>query len=204
MQAADTRRLHRRCRGWRWRARWGTICYRSRAEFDARFSSRQPTTDARFPVEQFLDHVAEDWGHRYDANCYVLLSHAMDRMDLGQPTAAAQHDQHHGPGHGQTEGDGDGWKAAARRVRRDSEWLVLPVTEDALIPAEESDRWAEVLGAAGVAVHHTRISSRFGHDAFLKEPDTINPRLSAFLTNGDPQRSGVQSVRRYESDLYSL
>ena len=130
----------------------GTICYRSRVEFDQRFS---PLIDesGRFPVERYLDHVGWAFGGRYDANCYLLLSECMDRMDVGQidgVCARVSYDE------------------AVERVSKDSEWMLLPVTEDALIPAEESDRWASALGAAGVRVHHERISSLYGHDAFLK------------------------------------
>ena len=171
----------------------GTICYRSRAEFDARFSSRSSGREGgRFPVEAYLDHVSWGWGGRYDANCYLLLSECMDRMDAGQRLSED----------GAESAGVAGWQAAARRVRRDSEWLVLPVTEDALIPAEELDRWAAELGSCGVSVHHERLRSLYGHDAFLKEGHTLNPRLAAFLTDGDDSRGGVESTRKYVNELY--
>ena len=105
----------------------GTICYRSRVEFDQRFSPLVDE-DGKFPVERYLDHVGWAFGGRYDANCYLLLSECMDRMDVGQidgVCARVSYDE------------------AVERVSKDSEWMVLPVTEDALIPAEESDRWAQ-------------------------------------------------------------
>ena len=163
----------------------GTICYRSREEFDERFSPHVGE-GGRFPVERYLDHVGWAFGGRYDANCYLLLSECMDRMDVGQRMGEGRRS----------------YEEAVRGVGRESEWLVLPVTEDALIPAEESDRWASALGGVGVRVHHERLSSKYGHDAFLKEGEKLNPRLAAFLTRGEVERSGVESVRKFVKELY--
>ena len=171
----------------------GTICYRSRMEFDARFSS-QVGEGGRFPVERYLDHVGWTFGGRYDANCYLLLSEAMDRMDVGQVMGDEKGGQGGGGGRMRVE-----MEEAVRRVNPTSEWMVLPVTEDALIPAEESDRWASALGEAGVRVHHERVSSKYGHDAFLKEGDKLNPRLSAFLTGREERgerRGECEEVRQ--------
>ena len=99
----------------------------------------------------------------------------------------------------------DTYHAACQRIASGgSEWLIFPITEDALIPAEESDRLAAVLGSCGARVHHERINSVYGHDAFLKEGEVLNPRLRAFLTDGDTSRSGVSSVRRFVDQMYNL
>lgn len=62
--------------------RIGTISYRSRQEFDHRFNWT-PDKHHRFEVEQYLDHAAQSFQTRYDANCYLLLSRCMDLMNLG-------------------------------------------------------------------------------------------------------------------------
>ena len=73
--------------------RFGTLCYRSRSEFDTRFSWEAPADAAsasestnpsstQFEVERYLDHQADKFQGAYDPNCYMVLSEAMDRMDL--------------------------------------------------------------------------------------------------------------------------
>ena len=84
---------------------FGTICYRSREEFDQRFSSKPRiggtigagtdgddacSSSAAVPpshlleVESYLSHAASTFTGRYDANCYLTLSQAMDLMDIAQ------------------------------------------------------------------------------------------------------------------------
>ena len=83
--------------------------------------------------------------------------------------------------------------AVARLAAHGCELLLLPVEQDALIPAAESGALAAVCAAAGVRCHHERLSSVYGHDAFLKEDRMFNARLAPFL---DPRAaSGVDSVR---------
>ena len=190
--------------GMRLARKLGTICYRSRGEMDRRFSSRV-RSDGSWQVEGYLEHVSWGFASRYDANCYLLLSECMDRMDIGQ--SVEQHSAREGGEVWLSEDDNssedDTYLRACERIATgNSEWLIHPITEDALIPAEECDRLAAVLGTCGTRVHHERISSVYGHDAFLKEGEVLNPRLHAFLTDGDTARSGVESVRRYVDELY--
>jgi homoserine O-acetyltransferase len=97
---------------------FGTICYRSREEFDLRFDSRpkcdavnafsqrqqqqqqQPSSSRSpssfpplFDVESYLRHAASTFTGRYDANCYLTLSQCMDLMDLGQSVFTQQQQQ---------------------------------------------------------------------------------------------------------------
>ncbi len=59
--------------------------------------------------------------------------------------------------------------------------LLLPFQEDALIPAHEMTDLAKVMRDAGHNVQCEVLSSIYGHDAFLKEPDLLNQRLAQFL-----------------------
>lgn len=54
-------------------------------------------------------------------------------------------------------------KVACQRIPTDKQFMLLPITEDALIPAAELDEFASLLGSCGVAVHHERLSSIYGH-----------------------------------------
>ena len=174
---------------------------------DRRFSPRV-RLDGSWQVEGYLEHVSWGFASRYDANCYLLLSECMDRMDIGQSIEQQQQRQSAREG-GEVWLSSDGhveddtYQRACERIASGaSEWLIFPITEDALIPAEESDRFAAVLGTCGVRVHHERINSVYGHDAFLKEGEVLNPRIRAFFTDADTSRSGVESVRRYVDELY--
>lgn len=203
----------------------GTIAYRSRAEFDSRFSwaARDVSEDTplngkdawdpnkpctlpervrslRFEVEDYLEHQAKSFMTRYDANCYLTLSKCMDLMDIGR--------------------DYGGYDAGVMRMAlskldfyksivKDSdqvpdlcsikpEFMLLPVTQDALIPAHEMATLASVLGGKAKAhVHYESLSSVYGHDAFLLEHSLYNSRLAAFF---DPSSShpggGVDAVRK--------
>lgn len=230
----------------------GTICYRSREEFDKRFdqkpiriglsseslenecaatrspptctsavssssdtaahstsSSPSPSTPGSmlyssscttapqscsiplFEVERYLAYQASTFTSRsrYDANCYLTLSHCMDLMNLAYETVNAV----------------DGTKertsydAACATIPKDKQFLLLPCASDALIPPHEMERLASVLGGQGKRVHIENIHSMYGHDAFLKEPSTLNPRFQEFLK--PHTEDGVSQVRSYVQGL---
>ncbi|MFG0315995.1 MAG: homoserine O-acetyltransferase [Planctomycetota bacterium JB042] len=137
----------------------GTITYRSRDEFNQRFdwNPDKPRSyeDLAFEVEQYLAHQAKRFTHRFDANCYLVLSRCMDMMDLGagQPTYA------------------DGV------LRITAKTLILGVDRDMLIPASEQLHLAHLLENHGRECRHEILSSMYGHDAFLKEYDWFGPRI---------------------------
>jgi homoserine acetyltransferase len=206
----------------------GTILYRSRQEFDQRFAGppRLPTPHAAhesanplaslprcpespdsplagqqaisapplspasiaapvlFEVEDYLAHAARTFPSRYDANCWLLLSRCLDLMDLGR-------------------GLGGSLETALGRLARGGphELMLLPVQQDALIPADEMQHLADVLARLGLAeqMHFERLDSIFGHDAFLKEDAQINVRLTAFLDPDAPK--GVLRVRESLASL---
>ncbi len=175
--------------------KFGTICYRSREEFDTRFGwTAKPSTPdqpsgagsagsggGEFEIESYLSHQASTFQTRYDANCYLVLSRCMDRMDIG---AGAE-----------------SYEAGAKQIPRDKQLLLLSVAQDALIPAKEMEQLASVLGSAGHTVHYESLHSMHGHDAFLvrSERELFNSRISHFLNH--TVSDGVQSVRSYVTSL---
>jgi homoserine O-acetyltransferase len=156
----------------------GTICYRSRGEFDSRFDW-SPDDKHAFEVEKYLTHQGEMFRERYDANCYLLMSKCMDLMDIGV--------NHKG-----------GMEEALDGVPDEKEFMLLPFASDSLIPAMEMVKLGGMIGKQGKRVHMEQLESINGHDAFLIEScltQSLNPRLRAFL---DPeQASGVDAVRQY-------
>eukprot|EP00808_Paulinella_micropora_P027832 g6606.t1 len=160
----------------------GTICYRSRNEFDERFEWKA-RPDHSFQVESYLSHQAKKFQTSFDANCWLLLSRNMDLMDMGRgfPNFAK----------------------GVTRIPQDKEVMLLSIKQDALIQSKEMTMLASILGAHGVKVHYEELSSKFGHDAFLLEQDMFNPRLNAFLgAAGGEGHDGVDAVRALIREMH--
>lgn len=143
----------------------GTICYRSRDEFNHRFAwdpdPEGPFTPQHltFDVERYLAHQGDRFAHAFDANCYLLLSRCMDLMDLGA-----------------------GFRTYAEGVLRiTAPMMVFGVDRDLLIPPSEQQHLAHLLESHGRDVHFEILPSIFGHDAFLKEYDWFGPRVRDWL-----------------------
>lgn len=141
----------------------GTICYRSRDEFNQRFRwEPQPPfglNDLCFEVEQYLAAQSSRFVNRFDANCYLTLSRCMDLMDLGagMPTYA------------------DGVLRIACPT------YIIGVDRDLLIPPSEQQHLAHLLENHGRRVKFELLSSIYGHDSFLKEYDWFGPRVRDYL-----------------------
>jgi len=160
---------------------FGTICYRSREEFDMRFDWA-PDRSSDFEIERYLHHAAEKFKDLYDANCYLLLSKCMDLMDIGAGC--------------------ESYKQGVSRIPSHKHVMLLSYKQDSLIPAREMAQLAGCLGAQGTQVHYEELSSLYGHDAFLKEFGSINPRIQAFLhQSGSPDEDGVTRVRRFVASI---
>ena len=141
----------------------GTIAYRSREEFNKRFSwdPDGPLTpqSLTFEVERYLAAQGNRFANRFDANCYLLLSRCMDLMDLG----AGQRNYAEGV------------------LRIKVPVFIAGVDHDVLIPLSEQRHLAHLLESHGVPVRYEELASIYGHDAFLKEYDWFGPRIKDFL-----------------------
>lgn len=143
----------------------GTIVYRSRDEFNQRFSwdpTGPLTASAKaFEVEQYLAAQADRFAARFDANSYLILSRCMDLMDVGAGRRSVK------------EG----------LLRITAHGMIVGVDRDALIPIDEQAAVFGTLKAAERHVRFERLSSVFGHDAFLKEFEWQHDRYVPFLTS---------------------
>lgn len=146
----------------------GTITYRSAAEWRQRFA-RKPLGEGsagsgafrpRFAVEGYLRAQAERFIRVFDANCYLYLSSAMDRFDLGE--------------------HGGSFSAALREVRAEGV-LVIGVESDFLFPIAEQAAIAEAFRAGGAPVRFAPLPSLEGHDAFLVDIRRFDAEIRAFL-----------------------
>lgn len=162
----------------------GTLFYRSRSEFDSRFS--WGVKGANLPGAADLSHATPSWSRLnnwevesyltyagkkfvYDANSYLLLSVAMDLHDLGDGAAGRS-----------SFADGAACIAAGGATRA----LLVGVSQDTLIPAQESKCLADAINAAVPgSAEYMELDSPLGHDAFLKpkEVPALGDAITAFI-----------------------
>lgn len=139
------------------------ISYRSAASFEDRFGRRRPATDedaaGTYDVESYLHYQGEKLVERFDPNCYIRITEAMDDFDVG-----------HGRG------------GAADALRRfGGPVLVLAIDSDVLYPPWQQQQLADVLRGNGNHVTYEEIHSLHGHDAFLMEWDQMEAHIGRFM-----------------------
>jgi homoserine O-acetyltransferase len=145
----------------------GTVTYRSAEEWQQRFD-RQPVRPdlhrgepfaAEFAVEGYLESQARRWVNTFDANCYLYLSRAMDRFDLGA--------------HGEP--------AAVFGKSALEQALVIGVESDLLFSIAEQQAVAQALAAGGAPTRFAPLKCIEGHDSFLVDIERFGRELRAFL-----------------------
>ncbi|MCA9971640.1 MAG: homoserine O-acetyltransferase [Anaerolineales bacterium] len=112
-----------------------------------------------FEVESYLTYNGHKFTRRFDANSYLYVTKAMDYFDLG----------------------GSGSLAQAFRQAAHVRFLVVSFTSDWLYPTYHSKELVRALTAAGADVTYLDILSRWGHDAFLLEVETMTGLIGSFL-----------------------
>ncbi|MGH8273894.1 MAG: homoserine O-acetyltransferase MetX [Gammaproteobacteria bacterium] len=148
----------------------GMLSYRSPEEWRERFGRERVRQDTmrgaasfgiEFEIESYLEAHADRFVGRFDANCYLYLSHAMDAFD------AAEH------------GNGDVARAFAGLQTRNA--LVIGVESDILLPAAQQRELGARLEAAGIATTTTILDSGQGHDSFLVDMEQFGSAIGTFL-----------------------
>ncbi len=119
-------------------------------------------TGVEFEVESYLKHQGESFVRRYDPNSYLYITRAMDYYDASE------------------RGDGDLVKAAARIQART---MVVSFSSDCLSPPEQCREKVRAMCRAERPVTYVGIPSRYGHDAFLVETETVSRLMDSFLRN---------------------
>ncbi|MEX3505163.1 homoserine O-acetyltransferase [Corynebacterium sp. LK2510] len=143
------------------------LTYRGELEIDERFgTSAQPgenplgpyrDRDQRFAVQSYLDHQGRKLAERFDAGCYVTLTDALNRHDVGR-------------------GRGGLNKAlASSRVPT----MVVGVDTDILYPFHQQEHLSRNLGDL---LAMSKLSSPVGHDAFLVEARPMDIVLRKFVS----------------------
>jgi homoserine O-acetyltransferase len=118
---------------------------------------------SEFAVQGYLEALAQRFVSAFDANCYLYISRAMDRFDLGahgEPVSVLH-------------------RAALSAA------LVIGVQTDLLFSVTEQQAVASWLAAAGIATRFVPLPCIEGHDAFLVDLDTFGREIGAFLRGED-------------------
>ncbi|HJO92219.1 MAG TPA: homoserine O-acetyltransferase [Victivallales bacterium] len=144
------------------------ITYLSDKSMDAKFGRKlrdkaifENSFSRNFEVESYLDYQGHSFVERFDANCYLYITRAMDYFDL-----AAKH-------------NGD-LSESIKKIK--SDFLVMSFSSDWLFPPESSKKIVKALRANNIDVVYCNIESNYGHDAFLLEVETMSSLISDFLT----------------------
>jgi homoserine O-acetyltransferase len=137
----------------------GMCSYKSPELFEERFA-RKPNRNGedplralreRYDVAGYLDHQAEKFIGRFDANSYIVITKAMDTFELGL-----------------------GYASEAEALKRIKAHVSLVgISSDWLFPAKDVRDLAKRIETAGVQCDYTEFETSHGHDGFLAEMDAI-------------------------------
>jgi len=175
--------------GMRMARKLGVITYRSALEWDGRFGRVRLESDRaggdpfglEFEVESYLEAHARRFVRRFDPNCYLYLSRAMDWFDIGDYCEARS-------------GDSDGDTLAALASIRLESALVIGVQTDILFPLQQQEEIAAGLAAGGVDARFLPLESPQGHDAFLVDFERFGPALAGYLAALQPARADAARI----------
>jgi homoserine O-acetyltransferase len=140
-------------------ARMMAVCsYRSWPSFHRRFG-REECGDGEFQVQSYLRHQGQKINERFDANCYVRLTQAMNDYDLAK-------------------GRGN-YLDVLESIRQRA--LIVSVSSDILYPPREQELLANHLPDSRYEV----LESDFGHDGFLIQTGALAKLIAEFRCNAD-------------------
>ncbi|MDR3332241.1 MAG: homoserine O-acetyltransferase [Synergistaceae bacterium] len=143
------------------------ITYRSEQSFSGRWM-RSMTDDnadphewgSKFKVESYLDHHGSELVSRFDANCYLYTTRAMDLHDVSS---------------------GRGSLDEAFSLLKDRGVMAVGISSDILFPNWQVMEIARLAGKRGAKADYEEIDSDNGHDAFLIDFDQMDEILRFFM-----------------------
>jgi len=116
--------------------------------------------DIEFQIESYLRYQGDIFSESFDANTYILMTHALDYFDLAReyeddPVAAFKHAQ--------------------------CSYFVVSFTTDWRFSPARSREIVDALIAAKRPVSYTEIEANFGHDAFLLPNQRYEQAFKAYM-----------------------
>ncbi len=131
--------------------------------------------NAEFAVETYLAYQGQSFVERFDSNSYLYITKAADYFDLGKDYGSLK-------------------KAFANTKCR---FLVISFASDWLFTPAQSRAIVDALVANDKDVSYCDITSPYGHDAFLLEPEILGSFISGFLdaTHQPPEKKDHKNNR---------
>jgi homoserine O-acetyltransferase len=143
----------------------GMLIWMGREELDRRFGRTREhdgysfTFGDDFEVERFLEQVDASASARFDPNSILYLTRAMDYFDLTR-----------------------GYESLAEALTPvKATFLLVSYEHDWRYPPAEVDLIRQALQSNGILAEHVVLDSRFGHGAFLYDPDSLVPHVRRFI-----------------------
>jgi homoserine O-acetyltransferase len=115
--------------------------------------------NSEFAVETYLDYQGQSFVERFDSNSYLYITKAADYFDLGK--------------------DYGSLKKAFEKTK--CRFLIISFASDWLFTPAQSGAMVNALVANDKDVSYCDITSPYGHDAFLLEPEVLGSFISGFL-----------------------
>jgi homoserine O-acetyltransferase len=144
----------------------GHITYLSEQGMREKFGRQLRNSDrysydinSEFAVETYLDYQGQSFVERFDSNSYLYITKAADYFDLAKEYGSLR-------------------KAFANTKCR---FLIISFASDWLFPPVQSRTIVNALVANDKDVSYCDITSPYGHDAFLLEPEALGAFISSFL-----------------------
>lgn len=139
--------------------------------------------DADFQIESYLHHQGSSFVERFDANCYLYLTRALDYFDLTQ-TSPQYDDKHH-----------HNYKNCLADIfaSMQTKFCFIAFSTDWLFPPAESKDMVRAVNTVGGEVSFVVIDSDKGHDSFLLDDPQMLCAVKGFL-DGVATQYGVINV----------
>jgi homoserine O-acetyltransferase len=118
--------------------------------------------DVDFQVESYLRYQGNSFIHRFDPNCYIYITKALDYFDLEEENNGVL-------------------SSAFKNVR--AKFCVISFSDDWLFPSAESKKLTGALAIAGVDVSFVDITGTAGHDSFLVENQALKDTVKGFINS---------------------
>ena len=131
------------------------LCYRTPKSFKLRFNRSKNEELKIFNVESWLSHHADKLADRFELKAYQTMNHLLGSIDITR--------------------NGKSFEELIQTI--ESEIHIFSIDSDLFFPLEEDKETVSRASAVGVKINHKIISSDFGHDAFLMEPEKVIPLL---------------------------
>ena len=139
------------------------VTYRSPAEFSERFGRQTAFSlekdDRYYEMQSYLDHQGEKLLLRFDPNCYLKLLQVLNEHDIVRNRPDLPE--------------------TIRQIR--AKMLFLGIDSDILYTAEEVEQTYRLFQENGVSAQYDCLHSKYGHDGFLIEFESLNAILHHFF-----------------------